>query len=950
MWNLLGALLCAIAIGQATASREYSRLVKPDIGMVISTVGSQSLPGNVMDLIFELSPIPGIIIPESEGACEIQIHRGNIHGRNGDTITNKAWHVKFRAELTNLCRRYKQMETEFRRAHVMMEAYNAKVRRLTHQLAISQYTSRTRHRRGFWSGIREVFNLGSHDRQNQLAQKITRLRAADHVTYGKLNKMEMIVQATANHSIQLRHVITRQVQTITKMKATVTSMKVMLLKAQYQHSMWRIVAKQAQTMTEHTLLAGSVGGQLLLIQTRLLHDRYQGLADGIHGQLSSLLIGPDVLGKALRDFQAQLETRYRGTSLFRIQRTDPAYYYKHSEPTVIQHDGTWYVHVPINVFVREGQYEVYHLSNYNLPTQGELSNNRYTRCEGYQPYIAISTDQRHYVEITTEEYTNHCTTPHKPKCLANKVIRDYHQLTCTLAIIQGDVTAVKELCRFEYAVLKHKPVPFLVYLGSGRYFLMNYQHDPWQVICGEVPKGEVSRHIQLEFQLGCGCYISADGLESPRFLDATCAESPQITVKSNQYVNLVYASYVLKETVARLQANITDDSLDLPEQLELSIPDFQDHDNSDQDVVFDLKALIDTINKQEAPALSHLDEDVETVLAKSDEVTTNRSMTVIALVTGGLTLFILAILCIRGGQLGKAVAVISSMKGAQARSSVNCAELDWIFATQLVLIGIVVMFMLEKAVKWLYGTQLSQILCTNARQTMPDASTEVRLEINSLLHSLSFKIMDIHAPPNTLNVLGSMDKNGIRMESRCLGAEVQFDWGTVHIKHYAPSVEHTDSNLRLRCDLPISMVAYDVKASHLRRILNESHQLHLLLGTGQHVTRHHVGRDSEAQLLPENLALLYHGNVVHRRVCTNDEAAAHRSGITASNTVGRSHHDDPSQARQHVPAQYRQDECQPVNDDGIYIDEVALTAQRPSHLRVNDPLLGPDSDNLMPDD
>ena len=79
-----------------------------------------------MDLIFELSPIPGIIIPESEGACEIQIHRGNIHGRNGDTITNKAWHVNFRAELTNLCRRYKQMETEFRRAHVMMEAYSAK--------------------------------------------------------------------------------------------------------------------------------------------------------------------------------------------------------------------------------------------------------------------------------------------------------------------------------------------------------------------------------------------------------------------------------------------------------------------------------------------------------------------------------------------------------------------------------------------------------------------------------------------------------------------------------------------------------------------------------------------------------------------------------------------------------------------------------------------------------
>ena len=81
------------------------------------------------------------------------------------------------------------------------------------------------------------------------------------------------------------------------------------------------------------------------------------------------------------------------------------------------------------------------------------------------------------------------------------------------------------MCKLEYAILKHTPVPFLVFLGSGRYFLMNYQHDPWQVVCGEVPKGEVSRHIQFEFQLGCGCYLSADGLEN-RFLDETCAESP----------------------------------------------------------------------------------------------------------------------------------------------------------------------------------------------------------------------------------------------------------------------------------------------------------------------------------------------------------------------------------------------------------------------------------------
>ena len=112
-------------------------------------------------------------------------------------------------------------------------------------------------------------------------------------------------------------------------------------------------------------------------------------------------------------------------------------------------------------------------------------------------------------------------------------------------------------------------------------------------------------------------------------------------------MNLVYASYILNTAVAQQQENITDDSLNLPEQMELSIPDFQDHENVDQDVVFDLKELIATIiNKKEATARSHLDEDVETVLDKSESVTTKRSMAIIALAMGGLTLIILAILCV----------------------------------------------------------------------------------------------------------------------------------------------------------------------------------------------------------------------------------------------------------------------------------------------------------------
>lgn len=112
---------------QAEEIREYTRLVRPDIGMVISTAGTQGLPGNVMDLIFELSPIPGIIIPGTEGMCNIQIGLGNIHGRDGKTKKGSSWRGRFDDQLTTICSRYKLIETEFRHAHVMMEQYNTKV-------------------------------------------------------------------------------------------------------------------------------------------------------------------------------------------------------------------------------------------------------------------------------------------------------------------------------------------------------------------------------------------------------------------------------------------------------------------------------------------------------------------------------------------------------------------------------------------------------------------------------------------------------------------------------------------------------------------------------------------------------------------------------------------------------------------------------------------------------
>ncbi|RLF05621.1 MAG: hypothetical protein DRJ64_05380, partial [Thermoprotei archaeon] len=734
------------------------------------------------------------------------------------------------------------------------KAHNTRLRRIGTMIADKMRRTRNRTVRGLWSSIRHVFNLGSYNRQKQLQLKVSQLRRNSAKTYGIMERMTMLLKATTNQTIKLTNELHKQTEKVTALKREILSMRRLHVVQQEHTIMSHHVFAQTAHMIHKTIIAGTMGSQLLQIEGQYLRDRYEGIMDATHGKLSSLIIEPEILQEGLRQFQTELSKKYgSGVNNFRLKTKDPHWYYKYAKISVTQYNSIWFIEVPVNVFIKEGQYHLYHLQHYDLPLHQDAASNQYTRCRDYAEYVAVSTDQAHYIEITPYEFNNYCTLEHNEQCLAHKVMKPTSHMTCTLAVILGNTEKVKQLCKIEYAILKNVPETFVIYIGLGRYFIMNYNHAPWQITCDDQPPGEIVRDSQIEMTLACGCYLQTQQVETPRYLDSTCAQAIRTEIQSNQYANLVYLSIYLNVTIQELEKNITEDYLQVPHQIELKLPEYDEHDRSDQDKIFDLKKLSLALDQGEIPNLGHLDDSVEHMFQVNDENESHWTITIVSIALGGVVLLTLFILFIRGGQLGRAVAIMSSAPTAEAKAMLQCHQLDGIIILQIIICAIFVLIVFKHAVKWIGGTKASRILCGSWHPSAKESVTEIRLEINSLLHSVDFKLMDVFAPADTLTVIGTILPNSLHTEARCMGSAVVINWGSVRLLQQVGVPDyHGPANI-MTVKLPYAVKVYEVSAHQLQHQLSRDHRVNLLIGSHQHYTRHYIGNGAAPQLTMEEI-------------------------------------------------------------------------------------------------
>ena len=797
-----------------------------------------------MHLVFELKSVPEVTWHWKWQECRVANPGKRTSTTNPEHIRDPFWAENFHKRFRNLCNQFRILERHFKRGHSLIKIHNEKLMNLTRSL-VPNYAPRVRRSMtGFFDGIRQVLNIGSYERQNILAKHITYLRQENRLVYGHMNELEMIVRAEANDTIKLARAVTRQQDALDSLRDTVANLTRMAVTSAKVEWMWTEVSERSAQLTQHTVLRGSLGGQLLHLQGQLLRDRYQGLVAASRGKLSNLLISPEMLTSALNQFEETLHSSYEGGAQFSVKTFDPEYYYQHSTVVVVRVDNIIYVQVPINVFKIHAMFLTFHISSYFLPLDGDKSPNQYTRCTGFSEYVGLSTDNQMYVPLKRDEYLTHCTSPHSSTCLAHKALHNVTHMTCTMAILMKNISAVKEKCQIEYVVLNQLPEPFLVYMGLGKYFVMNYGKEPWKSTCFTEGDSRVYRHTQLQFQLGCNCYLSSTGIQTPSYLDASCSAVSQSDVKYNQYSNLIYLSYLLKTEVSVLQTNLSNDVLEVPEFVALPVPVFAEHEAINHDIVFDLGKLVTKLDKKEVPLISHLDGDVQNLFADNSNNQTGWVVTILSITTSIILGIGLIILCVRGGQIGRTVAILSSAQSVHGHGNMQNTthrEIETILVLQFALCVVALTFIISRVYKWTCGTRLSTVLCKKLSRQSKKLITDIRLEITSLVCTIDFHVVSLNAPSDSIAVNGEMDAMDIHVNKRCVGVNVRLDWNTVTLRQLPFRRDGQAGVQEMSVTLPRNIMCYEIDASQLRRLLNEHCRVNILIGNGTYFTRHCVG-------------------------------------------------------------------------------------------------------------
>jgi uncharacterized membrane protein len=813
------------------------RVVRAEVGVVISSMHTQSLPGNEMHVIFEIADVPDISVPSHFTGCHLVLNQSQVNPDHGQDTSGR-WLDTFLQQLTELCGRFRRIDENFNKAHEMMTAHNRKLHLLS--LAVSPNRRTTnRARRGFWQGVRQLFNIGSHQRQVSLARRMRTLQVENRLGYGQVNNMKMVLRATMNATQSLTHALRVQKSVITEMHVQLQQMTRLVVEARESNWIFNEVLTRSLQLSEHAFMRGSLGGQLLQLQGQMLRDRYQGVVAAVRGRLSNLLIDPQMIRIALKHFEYSIQAAYPMSPSYRLLSKDPNYYYLNSKVIITRVNGLWYLEMPVNVFQISGRFRTYRLANYYLPAVTS-SQDRYTRCTGFSTYVAINEAQTHYIPIGDVDFNTECLQAESTQCLAHKALYDLSSSGCTVSIITNNSTGIREHCTIEYAVLTTPPRGFVVYLDEGRYYVMNYGRDPWSTHCNGSMLGNIQRSIQLHFHLGCGCHLIGGSVSTPTFLDETCVDAPSDRVKVDSFQNIIYLSYLLNQSVSAIQHNISNDQLRLPKEMNLIIPTYQPHEAVDDDIVFDLEKLTKKLYQSAAPALSYLENDVNELFEDNVDDYFSYLLTIVSISLSGIVMIGIVILCIKSGQMGRTLAVFSAVPTVKCNKLVE-VESTVIMFLQFITVGILVALVLTRLCRWIFGTRLSTLLCKQWSVLRRDPETEVRLEMNSARRVVDFHITWLHAVPDALKVIGEIDPLGIQPAPQCLGCRVAFNWDTVQVLHTSYNATTLERQVEIDVPLPIYMTVHDVRFDQLRMMVNESCRVALLIGTGTCYTRHAIG-------------------------------------------------------------------------------------------------------------
>ncbi len=293
-----------------------------------------------------------------------------------------------------------------------------------------------------------------------------------------------------------------------------------------------------KVMINETRWLKKLFAQLILLMGHELHNAAEtraraqilllGVTRSMSGILSPELIPLPILRRTIRRIKEELRISY---PQFQLVHDNLFAYYSTVKTHTSRKGNILFLSLLVPVSVRDIQLDLFQSSHFPLPL--DLASDHTTIIRNIQPYIAVSSTSRRYLEFSRDEFelcgggtTTHCDN------LPAEI--SFDKPSCTLALLHNDMDQVHKLCDFH--LLPNGTQSILYELKSGDILLSGITNLTYEC------NGRIKHSKGCQFclaPLACGCTLQADNMFIPPRLTGCTPENETTSLTYTVNVGLL---------------------------------------------------------------------------------------------------------------------------------------------------------------------------------------------------------------------------------------------------------------------------------------------------------------------------------------------------------------------------------------------------------------------------
>jgi hypothetical protein len=240
---------------------------------------------------------------------------------------------------------------------------------------------------------------------------------------------------------------------------------------------------------------------LLAYQTQLLKEQ-AGINRLYAGYLPMEFVSPTMVQRVLDNISNDLAYHQPG---YRLTYRDVQHYYHLKDIAFCTKDDHLYIMIKIPISRIQARMDLYRLIVF--PIAYDYLPNSGVHYDLHDKYLAITTDQEFYLELSTSDYL-HGKGEELKKCPYSFLLRETaHKPSCAVVIFQNNLNIIKQNC--DQIVTQHKDGEALnrvLSLSNGSYLISSQDTEWTQVCAGELPQRVPNCRLCI-FTLSCDCLL-----------------------------------------------------------------------------------------------------------------------------------------------------------------------------------------------------------------------------------------------------------------------------------------------------------------------------------------------------------------------------------------------------------------------------------------------------------